>query len=59
MYMSIYLAHLYMYHLTGAHRCWKRTMDPLKLELQIIMNHHAGAGTKSRCSSREISALNQ
>lgn len=59
MYMSIYLSHLYMYHLTHAHRCWKRTMDPLKLELQITVNHDAGAGTKSRSSARLISALNQ
>lgn len=59
MYMSIYLSHLYMYHLTGVHKCWKKTMDPLKLELQIIVNNDAGAGTKSRSSARLISALNQ
>ena len=45
--------------ISGAHRGQKRALDPLELELQMVVNCRVGAaGTKLHSSVRVASALN-
>lgn len=45
--MSVY--HVSAWHLQGQKRVW----DLLGLKLQIVVNHHVGAGTQSNLGSLE------
>jgi hypothetical protein len=36
----------------------KRALDPLKLELQMLVNHYVGAGNQTTSSARAASAVN-
>ena len=35
------------------------TLDPLELELQMVVSHHVGAGNQTETSARAASALNR
>lgn len=44
---------MFVYHVhTYAHRGRKRALDPLGLELWIVMNHRMGAGSQIQVSGR-------
>ena len=36
----------------------KKTLDPLKLELQMVVSHHVGAENRTSSSGRAASVLN-
>lgn len=38
-------------YVSGAHRIWKRALDPLELELQTALNYHVGSGFSERVAS--------
>lgn len=42
----------------GAYEGQNRALDPLELELQMVVSRHVGNEIKSRSSRREASALN-
>ena len=37
---------------------WKRVLDPMGLELQVVVSHHVGAGNLAELSARVDSTLN-
>lgn len=41
----------------GAHRLQKRELDPLDLELQIVVTHGVGTGSQLRSLARTTIAL--
>lgn len=44
-------------HVCGAHGEQKSVLDPLKLEFQMILSSHVGAGIEPRFSRRAACAL--
>lgn len=49
----MYMCHAYL----GTHRDQKRESNPLELELQMVMNHHANIGNLTWVSTRETVLL--
>ena len=45
-------------YMSGSHGGQKRALDPLRLELQMVVSCHVDAGNKLRPSGRAASALN-
>lgn len=54
------LAYIYVYasHGWGTYGGQKRSLNPLELELWVVISHHMGAGTRTRFSARATVALN-
>lgn len=46
-------------HVCSAHRGEKRALDPLELELQLVVSYHVGAGVQKEpvSSAREVNSL--
>lgn len=42
----------------GTSRGWKRTLDPLGLELQKVVSHYAGARNQTEVSSKSSQCYN-